>query len=310
MKYTLVNKNRLIPQILYFDSEKLAISELIEITNNCNNSFLKNIYIVCETDTNYYLIINNGNNIVKLINNKIEIINKTFLTSNTILNNLEKIFTDNKNIELVIKNKNIQNKNITIINNNDENNKDNRDNNGENNKDNTDNDGENNDENNELKKSCDEVFQLYNQEIFKIKKIENLIKNLEKKEEKIINKIKNDNIDKINKLYYDLDTFFRINEKVKKSANFIVPDLFYKKYDYFYNLYNSNNDIVVTLNKIKDFDINNINDNINIDNDIILFAKIYFEDSKELNITFDHDWDDLSADVDGITKAKSSSRLN
>jgi hypothetical protein len=294
MKYTLVNKNRLIPQILCFDSEKLAISELIELTNNSNfsnNSFFKNIYIVCETDTNYYLIINNGNNIVKLINDKIEIINKTFLTSTPILNNLEKIFTDNKNIELVIKNKNIQNKNITIINNNDEN-------------------IDNPDENNELKKSCDEVFQLYNQEVLKIKKIENLIKNLEKKEEKIINKIKNDNIDKMNKLYYDFDTFIRINEKVNKSANFIVPDLFYKKYDYFYHLYNSNNDIVVTLNKIKDFDINNINDNINIDNDLILFAKIYFEESKELNITFDHDWDDLSADVDGIPKAKSSSRLN
>ena len=309
MKYTLVNKNRLIPQILCFDSERLAISELIEITYNfnySNNSFLKNIYIVCETDTNDYLIINNGNNIVKLLNDKIEIINKTFLTSNTILNNLEKIFTDDKNIELVIKNKNIKNKNknIMIINNNGENN------NEENNNEENNNEENNNEENNELKKSCDEVFQLYNQELLKIKKIENLIKNLEKKEEKIINKIKNDNIDKINKLYYDFDTFFKINEKVKKSANFIVPDLFYKKYDYFYNLYNSNNDIVVTLNKIKDFDINNINDNINIDNDLILFAKMYFEESKELNITFDHDWDELSADVDGIAKAKLSSRLN
>ena len=306
MKYTLVNKNRIIPQILYFDSEKLAICELIEITNNSNNSnksFLKNIYIVCETDTNDYLIINNGNNIVKLLNDKIEIINKTFLTSNTILNNLEKIFKDDKNIELVIKNKNIKNKNIMIINNNENNND-------ENNNDENNNDESNNEENNKLKKSCDEVFQLYNQELLKIKKIENLIKNLEKKEEKIINKIKNDNIDKINKLYYDFDTFFRINEKVKKSDNFIVPDLFYKKYDYFYNLYNSNSDIVVTLNKIKDFDINNINDNINIDNDLILLAKIYFEESKELNITFDHDWDELSADVDGIAKAKSSSRLN
>jgi hypothetical protein len=289
MKYTLVNKNRIIPQIVCFDSEKLAICELIEITNNTNNSFLKNIYIVCETDTNDYLIINNGINIVKLLNDKIEIINKTFLTSNIILNNLEKIFTDNKNIELVIKNKN-KNKNIMIINNNEEN---------------------NNEENNELKKSCDEVFQLYNQELLKIKKIENLIKNLEKKEEKLINKIKNDNIDKINKLYYDFNTFIRINEKVNNSDSFTIPDLFYKKYHYFNNLYNSNNEIAQIFNKLKNFNINNINDIDNtIDSDIIFFAKKYFEESKELNITFDHNWDDLSVDVDGIAKAKSSTRLN
>jgi hypothetical protein len=298
MKYTFVNKNRLIPQILSFDNEKSAINELIEITNFCNNtSCLKNIYIVCESENNDYLIFNNGNNVIKLFNDKTEIINKTYSTSENMLNNLENIFTNNKKIELNIK-KNIKNKMIDIHNHN-------------NAKENTEN-LENNDEDNELKKSCNEVFQLYNQELLKIKKIENIIKNLEKKEEKIINIIKNDNIDKINKLYYDCNTFIKINEKVNYSVNFSVPELFLKKYNYFNNLYNTSDDFNVILKKIKDFDINNINninDNIKIDNDLISFAKIYFDESKELNNSFDHNWDDLSVDVDGIAKAKSSSRL-
>jgi hypothetical protein len=301
MKYTLVNKNRLIPHILYFDNEKSAINELIEITNYCNNSalYLKNIYIVCETDNNNYIIFNNGNNIIKLFNDKTEIINYSYTTSENILNKLENLFINNKKIELNIK-KNIKSKMIDIqnidIQNNDKENNDK-----ENNK--------NNDEDNELKRSCNEVFQLYNQEILKIKKIENIIKNLEKKEEKIINKIKNDNIDKINKLYYDCNTFIKINEKVNYSVNFSVPELFSKKYNYFYNLCNTSDDFNVILKKIKEFDINNINDNIKIDNDLISFAKKYFDESKELNNTFDHNWDDLSVDVDGIAKAKSSSRL-
>jgi hypothetical protein len=294
MKYTFVNKNRLIPHILYFDNEKSAINELIEITNLCNSAlYLKNIYVVCETENNDYIIINNGNNIIKLFNDKTEIINYTYTISENILNNLENLFINNNKIEFNIK-KNNKNKMININNNANENN-------------NIKNDI--NDENSELKKSCNEVFQLYNQEILKIKKIENIIKNLEKKEEKIINKIKNDNIDKINKLYYDYITFIKINEKVNYSVNFSVPELFLKKYNYFYNLHNTSDDYNLIFKKIKDFDINNINDNIKIDNDLISFAKKYFDESKELNNSFDHNWDDLSVDVDGIAKAKSSSRL-
>ena len=312
MKYTFVNKNKLIPQILYFDNEKLAINELIETTNICNNSFLKNIYIVCETNLDYYLIINNGNNIVKLINDKIEIINKQYLKSNTILDNLEKIFTDNKNIELVIKNKNIKNKNI-IINNNNIENKENEEN--EENVENVENveneENVENVENEELKKSCNEVFQLYNKELAKIKKIENSIKNLEKKEEKIINKIKNDNIDKINKLYYDYNTFIKI--KIKKSDSnsdkFTIPELFKKKYDYFYELLLNSNYSEI-LEKLKNLNINDP-DSYLPNSEIILFSKKYLLDSKNLNCSFDHDWDDLTSDTEGIIKAKGlSSRTN
>ena len=287
MKYTFVNKNRLIPQVLYFDNEKLAINELIETTNICNNSFLKNIYIVCETETNYYLIINNGNNIVKLINDKIEIINKNYLTSNTILNNLEKMFTDNKNIELVIKNKNIKNKNILIVNNNIENEEENK---------------EEDKETEDIKRLCEEIFKLYNEELYKIKKIENELKNIEKKENKIKNKIKNHNIDLVNKLYYDFTTFIKIKEKSDNNYDFKIPELFKKKYNYFDELYNSDLNKIL-LDKIKNLNIKD--DNFVTDIDLILFSKKYFVESKKLNCSFDHDWDDLTSDTDGIIKTNS-----
>ncbi len=294
MKYVLVNKNRLIPQILNFDNEKSAINELIEITNLCKKvELLKNIYIVCETENNDYVILNNGNNLIKLFNNnKSEIIDKSYFTSEKILNNLENLFIEEKKIEFNI-NKKVKNKIVKIINDVEENTE------------NLENIQNNNDDD-ELKKSCNEVFQLYNQEILKIKKIENIIKNLEKKEEKIINKIKNDNIDKINKLYYDYNTYLKIDKKVNNSINFSIPELFLKKYNYFYNLYNENNDYHKVLKKIETFDINNINDSLQFDNDIILIAKKYFNDSKELNNSFEHNWDDLSVDVEGISKTKSS----
>ncbi len=294
MKYVLVNKNRLIPQILNFDNEKSAINELIEITNLCKKvELLKNIYIVCEAENNDYVILNNGNNLIKLFNNnKSEIIDKSYFTSEKILNNLENLFIEEKKIEFNI-NKKVKNKIVKIINDVEENTE------------NLENIQNNNDDD-ELKKSCNEVFQLYNQEILKIKKIENIIKNLEKKEEKIINKIKNDNIDKINKLYYDYNTYLKIDKKVNNSINFSIPELFLKKYNYFYNLCNENNDYHKVLKKIETFDINNINDSLQFDNDIILIAKKYFNDSKELNNSFEHNWDDLSVDVEGISKTKSS----
>ena len=70
MIYTLVNKNKLIPSIINFTTEKSAIRELIEITTNYNNqTLLKNIYIYA-TDYNEeieYIIFNQNNNIVKKI---------------------------------------------------------------------------------------------------------------------------------------------------------------------------------------------------------------------------------------------------
>ena len=289
MIYTLINKNKLIPSIINFTTEKSAIRELIEITTNYNNqTLLKNIYIYA-TDYNEeieYIIFNQNNNIVKkkLSNNN------DYLTFFTI----DSLYNDNyicDTTHLIINSKNIT-KNITI---------------NENSKfeDNENSKFEDNEDYKtiEIKKSCEEIFSLYNTELNKIKKIENNLKNLEKKEEKLNNRIINQNIDNINKLYLDYKTFLKIKEKINnKTDKFSVPELFIKKYIYFCELqYNTDyNDV---FNILKDININEPNSYLS-NKEIILLSKKYILDSKNLNCSFDHNWDDLTGDTEGIIKPK------
>ena len=117
MKYTLVNKNKLIPSIINFTSEKSAIRELIEITNNYNNPTLfKNVYIYASdyNEETEYIIFNQNNNIVKKnLSNKNDYL--TFFTIDTLYNETHLIFNpknNNKNIfinennekEIILKN--------------------------------------------------------------------------------------------------------------------------------------------------------------------------------------------------------------
>ena len=155
----------------------------------------------------------------------------------------------------------------------------------------------------EIKKSCEEIFSLYNTELNKIKKIENNLKNLERKEEKLNNRIINQNIDNINKLYLDYKTFLKIKEKINnKTDKFSVPELFIKKYIYFCELlYNS--DYTNILDILKDININEPNSYLS-NKEIILLSKKYILDSKNLNCSFDHNWDDLTSDTEGIMKPK------
>jgi len=285
MIYTLVNKNKLIPSIINFTTEKSAIRELIEITTNYNNqTLLKNIYIYA-TDYNEeieYIIFNQNNNIVKkkLSNNN------DYLTFFTI----DSLYIDTTQLTINSKN-NI--KNIIIH----ENDKDNENSKVDNIEDNE------NYKNIEIKKSCDEIFSLYNTELNKIKKIENNLKNLERKEEKLNNRIINQNIDNINKLYLDYKTFLKIKEKINdKIDKFSVPELFIKKYIYFCELlYNS--DYTNILDILKDLNINEPNSYLS-NKEIILLSKKYILDSKNLNCSFDHNWDDLTSDTEGIMKPK------
>jgi hypothetical protein len=283
MKYTLVNKNKLIPTIINFTSEKSAIRELIEITNNYNNPTLfKNVYIYASdyNEETEYIIFNQNNNIVKknLSNNNDyltffnidNLYNETHLIINP-KNNTKNIFiNENNEEEIILKNE----EEIKLKN-----------------------------EKDKIKKSCEDIFALYNMELSKIKKIENNLKNLEKKEDKLNNRIINHNIDIVNKLYYDYKTFLKIKEKIKDNSDkFTIPELFIKKYVYFnellLNQYNS-----IVLDKLKTININEPDSYLS-NNDIILFSKKYLLDSKNLNCSFDHNWDDLTGDTEGIIKPK------
>ena len=283
MKYTLVNKNKLIPSIINFTSEKSAVRELIEITSSYSNTtssysnttLFKNVYIYASdyNEETEYIIFNQNNNIVKkkLSNNN------DYLTFFTI----DSLYNENY---LTINPKN-NTKNI-VINENNQEDKHNQ-----------------NSEKDKIKKSCEEIFALYNTELSKIKKIENNLKNLEKKEDKLNNRIINQNIDSINKLYIDYKTFLKIKEKMNNNSDkFSIPELFIKKYMYFNELL-FNSDYNIIFDKLKNLNINEPNDYLS-NNEIILFSKKYILDSKNLNYSFDHNWDDLTSDTEGIMKPK------
>lgn len=286
MKYILVNKNKLIPTITNFTSEKSAIRELIEITTNYNNTtILKNIYIYASdyNEETEYIIFNQNNNIIKkkLSNNNDYL---TFFTIDNLYDENQLTINPKNNVKNIVINENKQNENSE--------------------------DNKLNSEKEKIKKSCEDIFAMYNAELSKIKKIENNLKNLEKKEDKLNNKIINQNIDNINKLYLDYKTFLKIKEKINiKSDKFTIPELFIKKYMYFNELLN-NSDYNIILEKLKNININELNDYLSND-EIIIFSKKYVNDSKNLNCTFDHNWDDLTSDTEGIVKSKGwSARKN
>ena len=286
MKYTLVNKNKLIPSIITFTSEKSAIRELIENSANYNNQTLfKNIYIYASdyNEETEYLIFYKNNNIVKkkLSNNDNYL---TYFTIDTVYNETQLTFNPKNNTKDIVINEDNKYK--------------------ENDKCNQEDDKNNlNSEKDKIKKSCEEIFALYNTELSKIKKIENNLKNLEKKEDKLNNKIMNQNIDSVNKLYHDYKTFLKIKEKINNNSNkFSIPELFIKKYMYFNELLlNSSYNII--LDKLKDININEPNDYLS-NNEIILLSKKYIIDSQNLNCSFQHKWDDLTGDTEGIIKPK------
>jgi hypothetical protein len=286
MKYTLVNKNKLIPSIITFTSEKSAIRELIENSANYNNQTLfKNIYIYASdyNEETEYLIFYKNNNIVKkkLSNNDNYL---TYFTIDTVYNETQLTFNPKNNTKDIVINEDNKYK--------------------ENDKCNQEDDKNNlNSEKDKIKKSCEEIFALYNTELSKIKKIENNLKNLEKREDRLNNKIINKNIDNINKLYHDYKTFLKIKEKINNNSNkFSIPELFIKKYMYFNELLlNSSYNII--LDKLKDININEPNDYLS-NNEIILLSKKYIIDSQNLNCSFQHKWDDLTGDTEGIIKPK------
>ena len=49
MKYTVVNKNLLIPSFNETDNLHVAIDQLIQMTMDKNNNYASNVYIICST---------------------------------------------------------------------------------------------------------------------------------------------------------------------------------------------------------------------------------------------------------------------
>jgi hypothetical protein len=287
MKYTFVNKNKIIPQIIDFVTYDSAIEYLI--TNNNKDVYIVKIEneiigsILFYYDNCLYEL---ENNIIKKIKYNIsKILNHTSLE---IINNF--INKTNMNINIIENNTN----NITIDNNID-----------------TSSCTSNpviqidDDKRKEVLQMCEDAMTLYNNELMNIKNIENELRNIENKIQ-VIKKKNNDTIiENINYTKNEFITYNKIKEKIVEDYD--VPIMFTSKYNYIKHLCSiseeSQSQINSTpleyFNKIIEIDIDNIlNNEVNLDNALCAFAEKYKKTSTKLNFKFNHDWDYLDDEVE------------
>ena len=296
MDYVLVNKNKIIPQIIQHLNKNTLLSMLYDLTLDKNTEYCKNIYVVNVYDyDNIY--ISNGKHLYQIINdtnvkidfeniqNELSILTKinnsfnNFVTNNT--ENIKMIINKNNNSNIVIDDE-LKNNNSNIIID-DELNK-------------------NKIANQDLLHKCKEVKDLYNISNLNIKKIEINLKNLDKKIQSLTKKRRDIIISNLSLIKNEYNTYNKINKNIidnELDENANIPILFLSKYIFIKKLLLNNNNIKI-LHMINEMDIEKlyINDDIQMDNDIIIFCNKYNKVSKNLNYKFDHQWDFLGEDDD------------
>jgi tRNA nucleotidyltransferase/poly(A) polymerase len=161
---------------------------------------------------------------------------------------------------------------------------------------------------------CEQVMDLYNLELNKIKKIELNIKSLNSKLERLKNKKREKIFSNISRTKNEYETWKKLKynipknnpEYIKKNEeeleirdNIQIPILFEAKYKYIENLIN-NPHIKQIYHELNNFNLEEIfiNEEIIIDEKIIKFSEKYTDISKsELHYGFDHDWDYLESEL-------------
>ena len=310
MKITFVNKNYLIPDVIEFSRLEDSLDKLNDITYNQSIEYNENVYVVHYSkiyfwfDKKFYFLDTKTNNIsvYDYNTNNINSLNiiKNF-TNNKLSESTDLVESIESEMKLVINNKPMKNINI--------------DNTKENIKENiniTDTTKQIKKEltleENKIIKLCEEVMETYQKEKKKIKEIEKKLKILDNQEKVIKKKIQDKIYTRISKLKGDYHTYKLINLKDKKplnsSENMEIPVLFTQKYAYFKKITLDLENLEL-LEQIDKFVLDNIiNNEIQIDIKIINLAKNYEIISKDLNVKFDHSWEELDAD-DGANNNRS-----
>jgi hypothetical protein len=311
-KYTLVDKNFIIPEIIIKNEYILILMELYKKIYKRDLSYNSNIYIVIENNLIFESIIKCDNNIFyKISNNNKEKINidYSFLFLNEIIFNTITNNTNNTNNDMEINIKKKENNKIIIQNdisiNNNQQNKDEKS-------------IKNDEKKIKLLKACEEVMDLYQLELSNIKKIElNLISinnKLQKLEDKKFDKIfydisrtKNE-YETWKKIKYgisqkNIELLYKDENELTEHNNINIPILFLAKYNHIDNIIK--NEIVKSYFRI----LNNINieelyfnKSISFDKEFINFIEKYSNISKkDLHYEFNHDWDYLDNETDEQT---------
>ena len=310
MSFTFVNKNLLIPQIEICKDLNTSIQKLLDTSYNTDKTYCSNLYIV-SADCIYFT---NGKNL--------------YTVSNTNLVERVDIKMPNKsqlkvlNSFLNSENNDNNDKNDKLVNDNDNNDNDNNDMNIKfNRKDSKTikNDSaiklnnkipvkselkiepkEKSKEELELLKLCEETMEIYQNEVRKMKEIEQKIKLLENNKKSLLKKQKEKIFGNFSKFKNDYNAFKLINKKLDKKPDMNIPSLFALKYDYFSQL-TKNEDNFLLLNLVDDLNLDEVlNKDCELDDKLQKFVNDYGEYSKKLNVKFDHSWEDLELETDAM----------
>jgi hypothetical protein len=321
MEYCFVDKNFLVPEIQKFNKKNDALNYLYKSTIKRNQDYNNEVYvieIINGTYNGYYFL---ENDIIKMKNisnqtitipfdtNKFTINingknlkNNYIFSTNNILNNninindsssqMQLVINENKNTNIKIKEEKEENiilpKEENILSEEEIKKKD------------------------ALLKMCEEVMEEYQSELRKIKVIENNLKSLDTKINKLNRKKEEEQINKMTitqceyrtwkQIKYDIiednDVYKDFDELKLKDGENIIPIMFSSKYQYIDNLVKNEN-----VKKIFEY-INNMNleelftnEEYKIDNNIINMAEKYVSYSKKLHYKFEHEWDYLENEM-------------
>lgn len=311
MIFTLVNKNFLIPVIERDTNFNLLLQKLYEFSYNKDKTYCLNIYIVSEQEIYFcndnQIYCSKNKTITKLDynlpsfksledisffcnNRNLEI--KTNITDmNFCIKEKENtnviIVDDHRNIcdnmiyeEDIKKEKTFTNKELLIKNINENKPK------------------IKSQEELEIIKLIEETMEIYQNELRKIKEIERQIKIIDDNTNSLIKKKKEKSLTNFSKLKNDYKTYTLINRKKELKPGTLVPNLFELKYEFFSKLV-QNEETKLLLDKINVIDLDEVlNQKYEIDNDLLLLSNRYGDDSKKLNVKFEHSWEDLEIETE------------
>ncbi len=181
------------------------------------------------------------------------------------------------------------------------------------------------DKKNELLKMCEQVMDMYNLELNKIKKTELNLLSIDNKIKKLINKKREKIFENITRTKDEYETWKKIKYNIPKEnqsmvnlpeselelrENPVIPILFAAKYNYIEKILVNEQvkEIFTVLNNINLADLY-VKDEIVLDPKIIKFVEKYTEISKkDLHYKFDHDWDYLDNEFDQVEKNSFTSK--
>jgi hypothetical protein len=295
MTPTLVNKNELIPLIEENKNLDILFQKMLDLTYNMDNSYCVNVYIV-DTNGIYFsknnkLYYSDKTSITELTShislkenfNKIknffldEISNNNELNLNKENSDMKINIIEKKQSNIIIKEPIIQKE--TQI--------------------------HKSKEELEIIQMIEETMEIYQKEVFRIKDIEKQIKILDDNKKSILKKNKEKMLTNLSKLKNDYDIYKKIQRKKNVKSEFDIPSLFVLKYNYFNQLFADEQNKVI-LEKLENLDLDEIlNMGYEINEEIVSISNKYGDDSKKLNIKFDHSWEDLELETEATEKNNS-----